>query len=132
MELYVLYFWLFCYYGVQAYFLVPKDLVVADSMESFGIGVELNVAMVLSWLPLISDYTCNVNKPVKGSVISVLSYSLGSMIMFSIGLLASIVFQESDISNIIIKWDWGEWGYLLLFFYGHNNLFGYLFCWNMC
>ena len=104
----MLYFWLFL--------LVPKDLVVADSMESFGIGVELNVAMVLSWLPLISDYTCNVNKPVKGSVISVLSYSLGSMIMFSIGLLASIVFQESDISNIIIKMGLGGMGLFIVIF----------------
>ena len=102
--------------GCKLIFLVPKDLVVADSMESFGIGVELNVAMVLSWLPLISDYTCNVNKPVKGSVISVLSYSLGSMIMFSIGLLASIVFQESDISNIIIKMGLGGMGLFIVIF----------------
>ena len=116
--------------GCKLIFLVPKDLVVADSMESFGIGVELNVAMVLSWLPLISDYTCNVNKPVKGSVISVLSYSLGSMIMFSIGLLASIVFQESDISNK--NGTGGNGAIYCYFFYGHNNLFGYLFCWNMC
>lgn len=107
---------------MQAYFLVPKDLVVADSMESFGIGVELNVAMVLSWLPLISDYTCNVNKPVKGSVISVLSYSLGSMIMFSIGLLASIVFQESDISNIIIKMGLGGMGLFIVIFLRSQQL----------
>ena len=103
-------------WGASLFFWFRKIWFVADSMESFGIGVELNVAMVLSWLPLISDYTCNVNKPVKGSVISVLSYSLGSMIMFSIGLLASIVFQESDISDIIIKMGLGGMGLFIVIF----------------
>ena len=36
--------------------------------------------------------------------------------MFSIGLLASIVFQESDISNIIIKMGLGGMGLFIVIF----------------
>ena len=40
----------------------------ADSL-SFGAAVELSVAMPLSWLPLISDYTRSAKKPVKASAV---------------------------------------------------------------
>ncbi len=37
----------------------------ADSSLSFGAAVELSVAMPLSWLPLISDYTREAEKPFR-------------------------------------------------------------------
>ena len=33
---------------------------------TFGAAVELAVAMPLSWLPLISDYTREAEKPIAG------------------------------------------------------------------
>ena len=43
---------------------------------TFGAAVELSVAMPLSWLPLISDYTREAEKPVQAlSLIHI--YSLG-------------------------------------------------------
>ncbi len=38
-----------------------------DDSMSFGAAVELSVAMPLSWLPLISDYTREAEKAVQGN-----------------------------------------------------------------
>ncbi len=45
---------------------------------SFGAAVELSVAMPLSWLPLISDYTRDAKKPVRASGVSAIVYGLVS------------------------------------------------------
>lgn len=37
--------------------------IVDDGSLTFGAAVELAVAMPLSWLPLISDYTREAEKP---------------------------------------------------------------------
>ena len=47
---------------------------------SFGAAVELNVAMSLSWMPLISDYTRRLRYPFRGTAVSVLSYFIGSVL----------------------------------------------------
>lgn len=70
---------------------------------SFGMAVELNVAMSLSWLPLIADYTRNLKKPVSGTVGSVLAYSIGSILMYTIGLGAALYSGTSDISIILLS-----------------------------
>lgn len=54
---------------------------------SFGAAVELNVTMGLSWLPLIGDYTQQTKRPFTISLASAGGYGLGSLLMFSIGLL---------------------------------------------
>lgn len=75
---------------------------VAETSMGFGEAVELNVAMALSWLPLISDYTCKLEKPFIGTVGSVLSYSCGSALMFIIGVGAAVHTGKSDITSIMI------------------------------
>ncbi len=42
----------------------------SDDSMTFGAAVELAVAMPLSWLPLISDYTREAKEPVKATAIS--------------------------------------------------------------
>ncbi|MEG1426185.1 MAG: putative hydroxymethylpyrimidine transporter CytX [Oscillospiraceae bacterium] len=70
---------------------------------TFGSAVELNVAMSLSWLPLIADYTRNLKKKRSGTVCSVLGYFVGSLIMFVIGLGAAIYAGTSDITVILLS-----------------------------
>ncbi len=70
---------------------------------SFGAAVELSVAMPLSWLPLISDYTKDAEKPVKASAVSAVVYGLISCWMYVIGMSATIFTGESDIAQIILK-----------------------------
>lgn len=72
-----------------------------DSM-SFGLAVELSVAMPLSWLPLISDYTRNAKKPKLTTMVSSISYFIGSSWMYIIGLGAAIYAGNSDIAQILM------------------------------
>ncbi|PWG00317.1 putative hydroxymethylpyrimidine transporter CytX [Levilactobacillus bambusae] len=68
---------------------------------TFGAAVELNVTMALSWLPLIGDYTKQTKRPVAISVVSVLGYFIGSVTMFSIGLLTVVLTHESDFATVL-------------------------------
>ncbi|MBR1673930.1 MAG: putative hydroxymethylpyrimidine transporter CytX [Eubacterium sp.] len=83
---------------------------------SFGAAVELSVAMPLSWLPLISDYTRNAEKPVKASAVSALVYGLVSCWMYVIGMGASLFTEESDIANVMVKAGLGIAGLLIIVF----------------
>jgi len=74
-----------------------------EETMSFGAAVELNVAMSLSWLPLIADYTRNLKKPVSGTVGSVAAYFAGSVLMYTIGLGAALYAGTSDISVILLS-----------------------------
>lgn len=70
---------------------------------SFGQAVELAVAMPLSWLPLISDYTKAAEKPFKATFASALTYGIVSCWMYIIGMGAAILTGESDIAKIMVK-----------------------------
>ncbi|MGE4283236.1 MAG: putative hydroxymethylpyrimidine transporter CytX [Clostridia bacterium] len=72
------------------------------SSISFGAAVELSVIMPLSWLPLISDYTRNLKNEKSGTLVSAVSYSIGSTFMYVIGLGAALFAGTSDISAILI------------------------------
>lgn len=70
---------------------------------SFGGAVELAVAMPLSWLPLISDYTREAEKPFQATLASTVVYGLVSTWMYAIGMGAAIFTGESDIAVIMVK-----------------------------
>ena len=74
-----------------------------DDSLSFGAAVELAVAMPLSWLPLISDYTREAEKPVAATAVIAVVYGLVSCWMYLIGMGASILTGESDIAQIMLK-----------------------------
>lgn len=70
---------------------------------TFGAAVELAVAMPLSWLPLISDYTREAEKPFQATLASTLTYGVVSCWMYIIGMGAAIYTGESDIAVIMVK-----------------------------
>lgn len=74
-----------------------------DDILSFGAAVELSVAMPLSWLPLVSDYTRESEKPFAETLCSTLTYSFTSIWMYAIGMCAAIFTGENDIAKIMIK-----------------------------
>lgn len=51
---------------------------ISGESMTFGAAVELSVAMPLSWLPLISDYTRDAKKPVKATAVSAVTYGIVS------------------------------------------------------
>lgn len=83
---------------------------------SFGAAVELSVAMPLSWLPLISDYTREAEKPVKASAVSAVVYGLVSCWMYVIGMGAAIFTGEYDIAQVMVKAGLGVAGLLIIVF----------------
>ena len=87
-----------------------------DDSLSFGAAVELAVAMPLSWLPLISDYTREAEKPVAATAVSAVVYGLVSCWMYLIGMGASIFTGESDIAQIMVKAGLGAAGLLIVVF----------------
>ena len=89
---------------------------VSDEGMSFGAAVELSVAMPLSWLPLISDYTREAEKPVKATAASAAVYGLVSCWMYLIGMGAAIFTAESDIAQILLKAGLGVAGLLIVVF----------------
>lgn len=72
-----------------------------DSTMSFGYAVELSVAMPLSWLPLIADYTKDNNKNKKGALSATLVYTAVSIWMYVIGLGAAVYCGYGDIELIL-------------------------------
>lgn len=90
--------------------------IVDDGSLTFGAAVELAVAMPLSWLPLISDYTREAEKPFAATLVSVLTYSVVSIFMYMIGMGAAIFTGEYDIAQIMLKTGFGVVGLLIIVF----------------
>ena len=86
---------------------------VGEAM-TFGAAVELSVAMPLSWLPLISDYTREAAQPVRATAVSVLVYGLVSCWMYGIGMGAAIFAGDTDIAQIILHVGLGAAGLLIV------------------
>lgn len=88
---------------------------VDDSM-TFGAAVELSVAMPLSWLPLISDYTREAEKPLAATAVSAVVYGIISCWMYVIGMGAAIFTGEYDIAQVMLKAGLGIIGLLIVVF----------------
>ncbi|MBQ6780144.1 MAG: putative hydroxymethylpyrimidine transporter CytX [Treponema sp.] len=80
--------------------LLPVD---ASEAMSFGAAVELAAAMPLSWLPLMSDYTKDAEKPFATTLVSAAVYGLVSSWMYVIGMGAAIFTGESGVAPIMVK-----------------------------
>jgi len=89
---------------------------IVDETMSFGAAVELSVAMPLSWLPLISDYTREASQPVKSSAASAVVYGLVSCWMYLIGMGAALLTGETDIAQIMLKAGLGIAGLVIVVF----------------
>ena len=89
---------------------------VADDGLTFGAAVELAVAMPLSWLPLISDYTRSAAKPVAATAASSIVYGLVSCWMYAIGMSMAIFTGEYDIAQIMLKTGLGVAGLIIIIF----------------
>lgn len=58
----------------------------ASHQLGFWTIFEISIAMPLSWLPVISDYTKDVEKPVPATIASAVAYTLASLWMYFVGL----------------------------------------------
>lgn len=87
---------------------------VAKSL-SFWSAFEISVAMPLSWLPLISDYTKNAERPFAGTLASAAVYTLVSMWMYAIGIVIGTS-GICDIPSTILAVGFGAAGVAIVAF----------------
>ena len=87
----------------------------------FAIGrwvwcLVIGALIILSWLPLISDYTRDAEKPTQATWVSVLVYGAVSCWMYVIGMGAAIFTGEYDIAVIMVKAGLGIAALIILVF----------------
>lgn len=83
---------------------------------SFGMGVELAVAMPLSWLPLISDYTRTAAKPAQATIASAVTYGLVSCWMYAIGYGMATFAGTADLAQMLLTAGLGVAGLIVIVF----------------
>ena len=87
---------------------------ITSEAMSFGAALELSVAMPLSWLPLISDYTKEAKRPVRATAVSALVYGAVSCWMYIIGMSAAAFSGEYDMAQILLKSGLGMAGSIIV------------------
>ena len=83
---------------------------------SFGEGVELSVAMCLSWLPLVADYTSKAQNKRSGPAVSACTYVLASSFMFVLGLALVLATGTVDLPGMLVGAGFGLPALFLVFF----------------
>lgn len=74
----------------------------AEHTLSFWNIFEISMALPLSWLPVISDYTKDVEKPTRATAVSAIAYSVASFWMYFIGLQIAGAGVGNDIARAIL------------------------------
>ncbi len=75
---------------------------------------EISIAMPISWLPVISDYTKDVEKPVKATLVSAIAYSLASLWMYFIGIEIANIGANYTIAQAILLANLGTIGIIIV------------------
>ena len=97
-------------FGLNAFPSLPID---NSSILSFWNIFEISIAMPVSWLPVISDYTKDLKDPIKATGVSAIAYTIASLWMYFIGI--EIVGTGTvDVSQAILIAGLGVQGVLIL------------------
>lgn len=89
---------------------------ISEGGLTFGGAVEMAVAMPLSWMPLISDYTKEAEKPFAATLTSSVTYGIISCWMYIIGMGTALFAGTTDISLIMVRAGLGLAGLLIVVF----------------
>ncbi len=80
---------------------------------SFWNIFEISIAMPISWLPVISDYTRDVEKPVKATAVSTVAYTIASLWMYFIGI-GVVGIGTNNVAHAILVMGLGTPGVIIL------------------
>ena len=72
------------------------------TLLSFWNIFEISIAMPISWLPVISDYTKDVEKPVKATAVSAAAYTFASLWMYILGIQIAGIGTGTSIAQAIL------------------------------
>ena len=96
--------------GMNDYHLMP---ITNSATLTFWNIFEVSIAMPISWLPVISDYTKDVENPKKATALSALAYTVASLWMYFIGI-EIVCMGTVDISQAILISGLGVQGVIIL------------------
>ncbi len=85
---------------------------LANSLSFWNI-FEISIAMPISWLPVISDYTKDAKDPVKATAISAIAYTIASLWMYFIGIEVAGI-GASNIAQAILLTGLGVPGVIIM------------------
>ncbi len=96
-------------FGIQ----INTTSVMNTQILGFWSIFEISIAMPVSWLPVISDYTKDAEKPVKATAISSIAYTVASLWMYFIGIQI-VGIGTVDVSQAILAAGLGIPGVIIL------------------
>ena len=96
--------------GIGGYHLMP---IKNSATLTFWNIFEISIAMPISWLPVIGDYTKDVKSPKKATALSALAYTVASLWMYFIGIEV-VCIGTVDISQAILISGLGVQGVFIL------------------
>lgn len=96
-------------FGLKAYPALP----ISSKPLTFWNIFEVSIAMPISWLPVISDYTKDVEKPIKATALSATAYTIASLWMYFIGIEV-VGIGTTDISRTILISGLGVQGVIIM------------------
>jgi len=94
---------------------LPETVGGGTTALPFWPAFEISIAMPLSWLPLISDYTREAKRPVAGTAVSAAVYTLVSIWMYALGILL-VRSGSADLATGISKTGLGWIGLVIVAF----------------
>ena len=74
----------------------------AAALLGFWNIFEISIAMPISWLPVISDYTKDVENPVKATAVSAAAYTFASLWMYILGIEIAGIGSGTSIAQAIL------------------------------
>lgn len=99
--------------GVHISNAMPIVSSIDSATLSFWSIFEISIAMPISWLPVISDYTKDAEKPVPATLISAAAYTIASLWMYFLGIEIVGIGTTSIAQSILIA-GLGAQGVLIL------------------
>ena len=87
---------------------------LAGSHLTFWNVFEISIAMPISWLPVISDYTKDAEKPVAATAASAVAYTVASLWMYFIGVEIAGIGAGNSIAQAILLAGLGVPGILIV------------------
>lgn len=80
----------------------PLASIAGSSGGSFFSGVDLVIAMSVSWLPLAADYSVRARSPQAGAAGTFWGYLAGGSWMYAVGLLVALATQSAEPEALVV------------------------------
>ena len=99
--------------GSSGFATLASSVAKSSSLGFWNI-FEISIAMPISWLPVISDYTKDVKEPIKATLVSAVAYTFASLWMYFIGIEIANIGMNLNIAQAILLANLGTSGIIIV------------------